>query len=185
MSDTGKTTAPERIYLSARFPEDMTAEAWKDDQEDIAWHYERMGEDDAEYIRADLVEKLKAKPSGKMEIDGLWTKEIPTEAGWYKTRGYIRTCIEAVEIAGLIFPALPHSDWEPFRGCEFLRVEWDAEQLLVEPKPITLEMALRIIECIFDGGPINAPYDALRHLENEISDWQSNSSPSTSQEAKP
>jgi hypothetical protein len=57
-----------------------------------------------------------------------WSKKRPTEAAWYMVRGPgFRICLEAVEIAGMIWPAAPHIDWKAFEGCEFCRVNWPSE----------------------------------------------------------
>jgi len=56
-----------------------------------------------------------------------WSTTPPTEAGWYRTRGRLRVCIEALEIGGLIWPPLPHIDWDAFKGCEFSRIIWPDE----------------------------------------------------------
>lgn len=57
---------------------------------------------------------------------GAWTTDRPTEADWYMVRGPgFRVCIEVKEIAGLPWPALPHT-WESLEGCEFCPVTWPA-----------------------------------------------------------
>jgi hypothetical protein len=58
-----------------------------------------------------------------------WTKEIPNESGWYLVRGPgFRKCLETFEIAGEIWPPLPHIDWEDFQDCEFSPVVWPEDK---------------------------------------------------------
>lgn len=74
-----------------------------------------------------LLSTLGSNPQGA-PTEGAWTKEKPTEAGWYRVRGPgFRICLEVKEIAGMAWPAAPHIDWTAFDGCEFFPIAWPGE----------------------------------------------------------
>lgn len=66
-------------------------------------------------------------PGGSPEASPLsgWTKERPTESGWYMVRGPgFRMCTNILEIGGEVWPS---TGWDIFDGCEWCEVQWPAE----------------------------------------------------------
>jgi hypothetical protein len=84
----------------------------------------------AAYYNPEILETMKGEPLpavGEPKTALLWSRGRPTEAGWYTVRGPgFRVCIEVQEIAGLPWPALPHT-WESLEGCEWSPVQWPRE----------------------------------------------------------
>lgn len=86
-----------------------------------------------------------------------WSTEIPNEAGWYLVEGSgMRMCLEAVEIAGMIWPAKPYTDWSAFQGCKFHPVIWPTEEM---------EKTVKLIDHVFPHWPISEWEDLKEMLK--------------------